>query len=167
MGLIHPLYPKPRWSGGDALRAGFHEGPGLDPLLVRILKMGGPVGGPGPPGLSSTPAPAPAARRLAPRAPRSGSPQLSSELRRGPGVPPALEVWRLAFGRGRGRRRWPGRPFGMGLTLRLLRPCSACLRLQRGCYVSTLEFMAGDGAVSLSSSPVCFKFATVIGRMFR
>ena len=31
------------------LRAGFHGGPGPRPLLVRILKMGGPVGGPGPP----------------------------------------------------------------------------------------------------------------------
>ena len=50
----------------------------LDPLLVRILKMGGPVGGPGPPGLSST--------KCRPRGPGppTGPPILRMRTRRGP-----------------------------------------------------------------------------------
>ena len=64
-----------------ALRAGFHGGPGPGPLLIRILKMGGPVGGPGPPGLHFV------EERLGGPGPQP-DPILRMRTRRGPGPGP-------------------------------------------------------------------------------
>ena len=67
------------------------EGLDVQALLVRILKMGGPVGGPSPLGLSSTKC------RLGGPGPSTGPPILRMQTRRGPGPGPLGAQWKRAL----------------------------------------------------------------------
>ena len=65
----------------------------LDPLLVRILKMGGPGGGPGPPGLSTTKC------RPGGLGPPPGPPHFENADKEGPGPgPPWKPALTIAHG---------------------------------------------------------------------